>query len=103
MAIQQISPQQAATEMKAHMDKERSGYRNWYVGITGDLRARFFTEHGVHENNDWYIWRWLQTADDARAVESYFVDRLGADGGPGGGDTQSRCVYAYRKQRHTTP
>lgn len=76
MAIQAISPQQAATEIMAHMDKEGSGYRNWCVGITGDPRTRLFT-HGVREDNDWYLWRWTPTAGDARAVEDYFVNKLG--------------------------
>jgi hypothetical protein len=103
VVVQRISAQQAATEIKAHMDKEGSGYWNWYAGITGDPRTRLFTEHGVRESIDWYMWQCLQTADDARAVEDYLITTLGTSGGPGGGDDQSRCVYAYRKQWHTTP
>ncbi len=98
-----LTKQQLAIEIKAHIDKEGGPYNTWYVGITGDPKTRLFTEHRVREKGDWYIWRWAQTAQEAREVESYFVNTLKTDGAGGGGDDESSCVYAYKKTRNTTP
>jgi hypothetical protein len=62
-----------------------------------------FNGHGVHEKGDWWILRQAQSSASARNIEAYFVNTLGTDGGPGGGDKNAAYVYAYKKAAHTTP
>jgi len=97
-----MTTQEIIHDFDSHMKQEGNGYRNWYVGITSDPRARLFDEHQVSETNGWWIFRTATTTDSARAVEDHFL-ALGCDGGPGGGDTRTRCVYAYRKTFNTAP
>ena len=84
-----------AGEILAHIHREGSGYNNWYVGITNDIRKRLFGDHNVSEKDSWYIYRTASSSEIARRVEKYFLN-LGLDGGDGGGDDTSRIVYAYR-------
>jgi hypothetical protein len=91
-----------AAEIKKYIDDGGGRYREWYVGIAADARKRLFTDHGVREKGDMWIFRTFASADDARKVEDYFVNTLGTDGGPGGGDDDSKSVYAYHKEAHTT-
>jgi len=88
-------------EMKEYIDKDRGAYRTWYVGITSHPERRLFDEHGV-EKKAWWIYRWAYSVDAARRVEEYFI-KLGCDGAPGGGDKDSRAVYAYKKTKNTNP
>lgn len=97
------SKQEIVSDITEHMTKEGSAYRFWYVGISQNPRDRLFDDHGVREESDWWIFRWAASSRAAREVEDYFVNQLGTDGGPGGGDVDARGVYGYRKQRHTDP
>lgn len=83
-------------EIDSHIQKEHSGYRNWYVGIAKDPRDRLFNDHNVTEHGGWWIYREAYSDTSAREVESFFLDYKGTQGGPGGGDEDSRFVYAYR-------
>lgn len=83
-------------EVDAHIQKENSGYRNWYVGIARDPRSRLFNDHNVSEHNGWWIFREAYSDTSAREVESFFLDYRGTKGGPGGGDSDTKYVYAYR-------
>lgn len=89
-------------DIKVYIDKEGSPYRTWYVGITNDPKHRLFNEHGVEEKNSWCIYREASSVEVARRVEDYFIT-LGTDGAPGGGDEDSKWVYAYRKTSYTNP
>lgn len=80
-----------------------SKWNEWYVGISADARDRLFNGHGVKEQGDWWIFRQAISSSEARAVESHFVNKFGADGGTGGGDDTADMVYAYRKAGHTRP
>lgn len=80
-----------------------SGYSSWYVGISEDPRNRLFNEHNVDEKGGGWIFRWATSADVARRIERYFIDILGTDGGPGGGDVDAEAVYGYKKKPHTDP
>ena len=55
------------------------------------------------EKGDWWIYRQASSSEVAREIESYFVDTLGTDGAPGGGDETTDMVYAYKKAAHTNP
>ncbi len=83
-------------DIKAYMDKNGGAYGEWYAGIAADPKQRLFTEHGVHENGDAWIYDWAPDSDTARRVEQYFIKTLGTDGGSGGGDSTTKSVYAYK-------
>ena len=97
------SKQEIIDEIKAHIQKEGSGYRNWYVGISEDARDRLFNGHRVPKADAWWILREASSASVAREVEEYFVSTLGTDGAPGGGSDKSNQVYAYKKTSVTNP
>lgn len=90
-------------ELKAHIDKEGSAYSKWYVGITNDSDRRL-EEHNVDtaKGKSWWITRTASTDEISRRVEQYFID-MGTDGGEGGGDENSKTVYAYKKTSTTNP
>ena len=64
---------------------------NWYVGIANDPKGRL-AQHNA-EDTAW-IHCPADTAAIARAVEKAYTD-AGYAGGPGGGNTYSKHVYAY--------
>jgi len=88
-------------EIKAHIDKEGSGYQNWYVGIATDPEDRLFNDHKVTEKNGWYIFRHAESSVIAREIEEYFIETVGTAGGQGGGDSLTKSVYAYKKTSNT--
>ena len=83
-------------EMVAHIEKEGGDASTWYAGITGNIEHRLFSDHNVPKKDHWYIYRAASSAQSARSVESALI-RYGCDGGSGGGDEDSVCVYAYKK------
>jgi len=90
-------------EIKAYIDENGGIYRQWYVGIATDPKDRLFNDHNVRQNGDAWIHRDAGSASVAREIENYFLEQLGTDGGPGGGDDSTRYVYAYKKVAHTKP
>lgn len=77
-------------------------YKNsdWYVGIATDPTVRLFNDHNVTEKGGHWIYR-LATSDSvAREVEQAYLD-AGYDGGDGGGDENTKSVYAYVKLKGT--
>ena len=95
--------QEVTSDIRGYMDKHGGAYSGWYVGITEDARRRLFTDHNVDEKADLWIYRTASSFEVARRVERYFVDTLGTEGGPGGGDIDAKVVYGYRKRSHTNP
>ena len=95
--------QEIISDIKGHIQKGGGGYNAWYVGISQDARDRLFRGHNVMEKGDWWIYRQASSSEVAREIESYFVDTLGTDGAPGGGDETTDMVYAYKKAAHTNP
>jgi len=81
----------------SHANQERSGYHNWYCGITADSDTRLFVEHNVPrgEGKAWWIRKNSGNEQNARDTEEHLIE-LGFDGGTGGGDKPT-WVYAYRK------
>ena len=88
-------------EIDEHIRKEKSGYPHWYVGITADPKQRLFSDHNVSKENAWWIYREAFSDTDARVIENFFLEQKGTQGGPGGGDSTSRFVYAYRITSNT--
>ena len=98
------SREQIIEDLKGHIEKSSVQHWNrWYVGVTKDARNRLFSEHGVREKGDWWIFRAAESSEIAREIEAYFVRDLGTDGGRGGGDITADTVYAYKKTPHTDP
>ena len=95
--------EQIVADIKGHIAKDGTAYRNWYVGITKDVEKRLFNDHGVKKKGDWWIHREAYSSEAARDVEEYFVNTCGTDGGGGGGNDDSTFVYAYKKNSHTAP
>jgi hypothetical protein len=94
---------QIKEDLKKHIDKEGSVFSNWYVGITDNCKRRL-GEHSVPtgKGEAWWICREAEDDETARKIEKYFID-LGCDGGDGGGDDDSKIVYAYKKTNKTNP
>lgn len=90
-------------EIKEYIGKWGAPYSSWYVGIAEDPKERLFDDHGVKEKTDAWIFRYAEDVETARRIEKYFVDTLGTDGGTGGGDENTKAVYAYKKNSHTNP
>jgi len=86
-----------------HIARDGSPYESWYVGITSDPERRLFDEHGVDRTaKKWWTYDEFTSVDLARRVEKYFIEQ-GCDGEPGGGDEESKFVYAYKKTKDTNP
>lgn len=71
-----------------------------YVGIAADAEDRLFNGHAVDKENDVWIYRTASSDNVAREIEKHFLD-LGFDGGPGGGDENTKKVYCFLKNSHT--
>ena len=95
--------QEIISEIDSHIEDSGGGYSAWYVGVSKDARDRLFNQHGVKEKGDSWIYRAASSSKIAREVEAHLVDKLGTDGGSGGGDETATMVYAYKKARHTDP
>ena len=77
-------------------------YNNSYIGITSDVESRLFGDHNVSRENGHWIYRTALSSNVAREIEQYFLDK-GMGGGFGGGDENSKIVYAYKKTSSTNP
>jgi len=97
------SEEEIKSDIKQWIRKHGGAYAAWYVGVSKDARRRLFDEHGVHEKDDWWIYRQAASSAIARDIESYFVNELGTDGGAGGGEQDADYAYAYKKSAHTNP
>lgn len=94
---------QIIREISAHI-KERGGFpRDWYTGISQDAKERLFTDHNVDKEKDAWIFITANSNKEAREIEDYFVNKIGTDGRPGGGDKESKMIYAYKKTPHIEP
>ncbi len=91
------------SEIKNFISKWGGSYPNWYVGIAEDPRERLFNGHNVNDKNDGWIFRETSSDKTARNIEDYFINSLKTDGQPGGGDENTKFVYAYKKTPHTKP
>ena len=99
----------ARMEIRAFIDRARTSYADWYVGVTAGPDARI-AAHGLQES-DWYIVKRLADAEAAARVAEALLQKLECDGSsteisgeeeeePAGEPTS---VYAYWKRGHTEP
>jgi|SRR5271155_401223 len=78
-----------------YVQKCGGAYSQWYCGIAAVSADRLFKDHSVDRANDSWIYRPCASSDEARAIEDHFF-QLGMKGGPGGGDSTTKSVYAYK-------
>ena len=88
------------TDIQRYITNCGGGLGAWYVGIAEDPRDRLFNDHSVDEESDFWIHHPTASSSVAREIEQYFLER-GAQGGSGGGSTNTRSVYAYTVAAHT--
>ena len=77
-------------------------YKDCYAGITSNVEDRLFGDHNVSKENGHWIYRSASSDSVAREIEQHFLDK-GMDGGSGGGDEDSKIVYAYKKTTTSKP
>lgn len=75
-------------------------YKKLYIGIAKDAEDRLFNGHGVDKDKGPWIYDTASTAAVAREIEKHFLDK-GFDGGPGGGDDETKMVYCFLQGPHT--
>jgi len=81
-------------EITRQINSQGGGLNKWYVGITDDINRRLHTEHNVPKDKAWYIYRTAADKTAAELIEGYFLDQ-GCQGDKGGGNEETRIVYAY--------
>ncbi|MCH8033933.1 MAG: hypothetical protein IH950_09295 [Bacteroidetes bacterium] len=74
--------------------------QNWYVGIASNAEERLQDGHGIIQG-DIFIFDNALTEQNARAVEKYLIESHDTQGNPGGGDSETTWVYAYKINGHT--
>lgn len=90
-------------EIMDHMNNScpnNTPFKKLYIGIAADARDRLFKDHAVDREKDIWIYRTASSDDVAREIEKFFLDK-GFDGGPGGGDKNSKMVYCFLQNAHT--
>lgn len=87
--------QEIVNQIYAYIQQVGGSSRDWYVGIASEPRSCLFVRHNVTETGGAWIYRDAGTDSSARAIERAFTD-VGYSGGPGGGDSSTRYVYAYK-------
>lgn len=91
------------SEIMDHMNNccpDGTSYKKLYIGIAADATERLFKGHSVDREKDIWIYRTASSDDVAREIEKHFID-LGFDGGPGGGDEDSKQIYCFMQNSHT--
>ena len=94
------SKKEIIKDIQNYITKRGGAINGWYVGIAAKPRERLFDDHSVDEENDVWIYRQASSSSVAREIEKHFLDK-GARGGMGGGDDDTKSVYAYRISSHT--
>jgi hypothetical protein len=88
-------------DIEDHIANCGGSYNDWYCGIASDPRQRLFSDHNVDEKKDAWIFRVCENETTARNVERYFLGK-GCRGDEGGGDWQTKYVYAYKITSHSS-
>lgn len=78
--------EQSIIDINRYIMENGSDFRNWYVGIAADPRARLFNDHKVQEHSAPWIFHKAQSSLIARGIEDYFINVKNTQGGGGGGD-----------------
>lgn len=103
MILNKTKQTKLVEDFVAYMRQNGGTASAWYVGVTGNINQRLFIDHKVRQNGPWIYNSDVISSQEAREVERYFINELGTDGGPSGGDSTVNRVYAYKKAFHTNP
>ena len=92
----QLEINNAIQQITVHINAHDPEYGHWYIGIAKDPNQRLFQQHSVDKTRGDFLV--IETSSDeiAREVESYFTTISHIQGGPGGGDENSKYVYIYK-------
>jgi hypothetical protein len=71
-------------------------YYQWYIGIAADPEKKLFNDHMVNKKNDTWKYENAGSEKNALTIEKYLIDKFGAQGDEGSGDSNTTYVYAYR-------
>lgn len=74
--------------------------KGWYAGITNDWERRR-EEHESDDEEETILHSKVvecNTTEDARCVEKRLVDKLGCQGGSGGGNDHTKFVYVFKTE-----
>lgn len=74
-------------------------YAEWYVGVTHNIKERLFSYHRVTSNVP-HGYAEALDSNHSRSAEAALLE-LGFDGDTGGGSTDAKNVYVYRKVQGT--
>jgi hypothetical protein len=85
------------SELYAFMKSKGGSPDEWYIGITSIIVSRLWAEHNVDIGANNHKSFLMNSSEEARKVEKYFIDQLKVDGGSGGGDSNAIWVYLYKK------
>ena len=94
------SKQEIINDITNHFSSKSNS--DCYVGITKEIDARLFGDHNVSKESGFWIYRTASSDTIAREIEKHFLEKR-VDGGDGGGDDDSKIVYAYKKTSTTKP
>ncbi|MBP6989321.1 hypothetical protein KBB48_00930 [Candidatus Shapirobacteria bacterium] len=89
------------SDIKSYAAQHPSKWKDWYFGIAADPKQRLFVDHSVTEKGDVWIYRPCINSESARKIEDYFVNNLETKGDVGGGDNDTKYVYAYLITSHS--
>ena len=94
------SKKEIIEDMQSYITQRGGGIGGWYVGIAAKPKERLFDDHSVDKEKDAWIYCTASSDSVARDIEKHFLDK-GTKGGTGGGDEDSKSVYAYRISSRT--
>lgn len=83
------------SDIRSYIGKHGQGQYGWYIGIAKNARERLFDDHNVNENGAWIYDEAINSAI-AREIEVELISVLKTKGGDGGGDENTKFVYAYQ-------
>ena len=99
-----FSVQQIKHEILAYIKEFGGEFGDYYVGVSADPMDALLTMHKIDKDKDPWLYKQALTHRAARTVQSYFLERLKADGTPVmDGDETIDCVYIYKKSAGTNP
>ena len=87
------SQEKVKQEIIAFINSRGRNFRLWYIGITDNPEEQL-EKHNSHEFNNISIVRKLDTQQQAREVEEYFIEEMEMKWGFNGGKDRV-YIYAY--------